>query len=84
MKIAANAVGIYSPLYAQKNVRANQAEQTSGVQTATPKAELTKGEKEFFAAMYPQEKSTVMDYHFYKKNGVISGVKVGSLFDKRG
>jgi len=89
MKIAANAVGNYSPLYSAKLQQAQkpaeQIQQTSFQPKAVKgDAELTGVEKEFFAALYPQEKSVVMDHHFYQKNGQMSGVKVGSMFDRRG
>ncbi len=89
MKISANAVGNYSPLYAAKSLQVQKpAESVSQVafrqQVTISKPELTTVEKEFFAALYPQEKSQIMDYHYYQKNGQMSGVKIGSMFDKRG
>jgi hypothetical protein len=45
---------------------------------------LTTDEKKFFARLYPNNESEVVDYHFYERNGKLSGVKIGSLIDKRG
>lgn len=89
MKISANAIGNYSPVYARKPVQEQKpAENSAPVrfrpQVTNDKVELTTVEKEFFAALYPKEKSQIMDYHFYQKNGQMSGVKIGSMFDKRG
>jgi len=89
MKISANAIGNYSPVYARKPVHEQKpAENSTPVsfrpQVTNGNAELTTVEKEFFAALYPQEKTEIMDYHFYQKNGQMSGVKIGSMFDKRG
>lgn len=89
MKISANAIGNYSPVYARKPVQEQKpAENNTPVSFQTKvtngNAELTTAEKEFFAALYPKEKTEIMDYHFYQKNGQMSGVKIGSMFDKRG
>ena len=50
----------------------------------TKSDEISQDEKNFFINKYPEQKSEIIDYHFYQKNGDMSGVKVGSLFDKRG
>lgn len=89
MKISANAIGNYSPVYKTKPVQEQKPAENVAVARFRPQvtnntAELTTVEKEFFAALYPQEKSQIMDYHFYQKNGQMSGVKIGSMFDKRG
>ncbi|MFA4924066.1 MAG: hypothetical protein WC557_07735 [Ignavibacteriaceae bacterium] len=102
MKISANAIGNYSPLYAAKSPLTPEGgikkfpllpkgESKSPSPIAIGEGlgmgfnpELTTVEKEFFAALYPQEQSQIMDYHFYQKNGQMSGVKIGSMFDKRG
>lgn len=83
MKINTNAVGNYSPY----NLRVNNAEQPANiVKTEESKKTdaVTKEEKNFFAKMYPENKNEIIDYHFYKSSGKMSGVSVGSLFDKRG
>lgn len=45
---------------------------------------LTEQEKNYFAGLYPEKKDEIVNYHYYEKSGKMSGVKVGSLFDKRG
>ena len=83
MKIAANPVGNYSPY----NMKVNNVKQTaSPAETKeTSKTDLiSKEEKKFFAKMYPEDKTEIVDYHFYKSSGKMSGVTVGSLFDRRG
>lgn len=89
MKISANAIGNYSPIYTAKSLQVqkpatNVSQVTTHRQVTKGNTELTSVEKEFFAALYPQEKSQIMEYHFYQKNGQMSGVKLGSMFDKRG
>ncbi len=46
--------------------------------------DLSKKEKRFFAGMYPENKSEIMEYHFYSKTGKMSGVHLGSKIDRRG
>jgi hypothetical protein len=45
---------------------------------------VSSDEKNFFEKLYPEKKSEIMDYHFYGREGKMSGVSVGSQFDKRG
>ena len=83
MKIGANPVGNYSPY----NMKVSNVRQTANlVETKeTSKADLiSNDEKKFFAKMYPENKTEIVDYHFYKPSGKMSGVTVGSLFDRRG
>lgn len=89
MRIDMNPIGNYSQINF-KNVnnqtRVNEApakENTQKTTLAKPGA-LTPEEKTFFANLYPANKSEIIDYHFYEKNGKLSGVKIGSLLDKRG
>jgi len=91
MKISANVIGNYSPFYSTTTKPLQEQKPVETVSTvryqpqiANSTAELTSVEKEFFASLYPEDKSKIMDYHFYQKNGQMSGVKLGSLFDKRG
>jgi hypothetical protein len=96
MKISMNNVGNYTPRLRTGNdlgkkfnidsatvpanntpaVKAQSAENTAGT--------VTSEEKKYFMDMYPENKSEIMDYHFYQKSGKMSGVKVGSLIDRRG
>lgn len=44
---------------------------------------INKEEKQFFANMFPEKKSEVMDYNFYTRSGKVNSSQVGSLFDRR-
>ncbi len=78
MRIESGTIGNYSPYSANKvqtSVQAKQQEKTD---------QVTKEEKDFFTKLYPENKTEILDYHFYKSSGKMSGVSLGSLFDKRG
>ncbi|GMU94921.1 MULTISPECIES: hypothetical protein [Ignavibacterium] len=45
---------------------------------------LNEKEKHFFAQMYPDKSSEIMEYSFYGKSGKLNNVKLGSHFDRRG
>lgn len=85
MRVNTNSIGNYFPQRTQ-NV-ANIARRESIQKTAPAKSieqPISAKEKELFAKLYPQQKSEIMEYHYYQKNGVMSGVTVGSLLDRRG
>ena len=89
MKISTNTIGNYSPHINNNSVK--QAKLTSKTNVAESKTvekpksgALTSDEKNFFMKVYPQNKSEIIDYHFYQKNGKMSGIKIGSLFNRRG
>ncbi len=89
MKITTNMIGNYSPqIFSNpvKQTKQNEAPVKAEAKPAAqaPKNNLTTDEKKFFMDLYPQNKSEIVDYHFYQKSGEMSGVKIGSLFDKRG
>lgn len=92
MKIVPNSIGNYSPNYLRevqaKEVKAKaEAREASAVALPgnKPASEKITGEElKFFTNLYPENKSEIIDYHFYQKSGRMSGVSVGSLFDKRG
>jgi len=89
MKISNNAIGNYSPLANNNSVKQTKlTSKTNGVESnivEKPKSgDLTSDEKNFFMKVYPQNKSEIIDYHFYQKNGKMSGNKIGSLFNRRG
>ena len=88
MKITTNVIGNYSPRHINSTVKhssLNKADGKSiGSAVQAKKDSLTTDEKNFFMDLYPQNKTDIADYHFYKRNGEMSGVKVGSLFDKKG
>lgn len=85
MKITTNNIGNYTPAIIQKN---NQnlpnPEQTQANSAKQETAPLTSKEKQFFAKMYPEKQSEIMDYHFYQKTGKMSGVSLGTIIDRRG
>jgi len=85
MKISTNTIGNYTPAYVQKNnsAAAKQETQQSG-SSQQGQSVLSSNEKQFFAAMYPDKKSEIMDYHFYEKTGKMSGVSLGTIIDRRG
>ncbi len=74
MKITNNSIGNYS-LYS-----INKPLETTSISAEA----VSKEEKIFFVKMYPQNKTEIMDYHFYQRTGKMSGVGLGSMFDKRG
>jgi hypothetical protein len=45
---------------------------------------LSEKEKQFFAQLYPDKSSEIMEYSFYAKSGKVNNVKLGSHFDRRG
>lgn len=89
MKIMTNTVGNYTPHINNNSVQKTKlppkgVDRAEALNTKPKSGDLTADEKKFFMDMYPQNKSEVTDYHFYRKNGEMSGVQVGSLFDRRG
>lgn len=79
MKITTNSVGNYSPGFVKKT-----AQQASIAQQTNTTDKISKEEKSFFAELYPEKKSEIMQYQFYNSKGKVPGVTIGSLFDKRG
>jgi hypothetical protein len=79
MRISTNNIGNYSvnrpPAPVQNSAHKKAAEKNE---------ELSADEKNFFINKYPQKKEEIIDYHFYQKSGLMSGVKLGQLFDKKG
>jgi hypothetical protein len=85
MKINADS-GNYS-LNHLSNYQQQGADKASNAQAEKSEKkgeEITKEEKNFFAQMYPEKKNEIVDYHYYQKSGQMSGVTLGSLFDKKG
>jgi hypothetical protein len=85
MRVTTNSIGNYFPQLTRKvaNVAPKENVQKA-TQTESTQQLLSRKEKEMFVKMYPQQKSEIMEYHYYQKNGVMSGVTVGSLLDRRG
>lgn len=89
MKIMNNAVGNYGPSIRRSESNDNLTQVRNPVKPAPGnklegKEKLSSEEKNFFAALYPDKASEVMEYHFYERSGKLAGVKVGYMFDKRG
>jgi|BarGraIncu00222A_1022003.scaffolds.fasta_scaffold99031_2 hypothetical protein len=79
MKITTNSIGNYGQNYLKPNP-VNRNEQIQKTNTENISSE----EKNFFAKLYPSQKDEILGYQFYNSKGKISGVHVGSLFDRRG
>lgn len=89
MKITTNSVGNYTNIISRNNISARKTEQASETKSASSvhageAAKLTADEKNFFVNMYPSNKKEIMDHHFYERSGRMSGVKVGSIINRRG
>jgi len=82
MKINTNFAGNYNP-YKITNQKA-QVHKTEAIHKPENVVELSKTEKDFFKNIYPENVNDIVNYHFYQKNGEMSGVNVGSIIDKRG
>ncbi|MEW6701275.1 MAG: hypothetical protein AB1298_01015 [Bacteroidota bacterium] len=86
MKVSTNSIGNYNATYLKTPAVRTDA---ASVNTKTPgeitnKENISAEEKKFFANLYPAQKEEVFSYQFYNSKGKISGVHVGSLFDRRG
>ncbi len=85
MRVNTNSIGNYFP---QRTRNVSNVARQANIQKTTTKntieQPISAKEKEMFVKMYPQQKSEIMEYHYYQKNGVMSGVTVGSLLDRRG
>jgi len=83
MKIENNIVGNYGPAINKNQALLNKptGEITEKIKDDT---KLSQDEKKYFANLYPENVKEIMDYHFYERNGKMSGVKLGSMFDRRG
>lgn len=81
MKIGTNPIGNYTPVRVTPKPAAIAEINKSKLQTENT---INPKEKEFFSKLYPDQEKNIMDHHFYMKNGNMSGIMVGSLFDRRG
>ncbi len=89
MKITTNTIGNYSPRAINNPVKVTGQNRMPAKTEGEPAVKtknntLTTEEKNFFMNLYPQNKPEINDYHFYQSSGKMSGVKIGSLFDRRG
>ncbi len=92
MGIGINAIGNYGMYSSRINptkkvAQAVKTHQTSSVNKLQPNntnSVITQKEKEFFVNRYPSQKEMIMNYHFYQRNGEVSGVAVGSIINRRG
>ncbi|MCK5087118.1 MAG: hypothetical protein KAQ90_06335 [Melioribacteraceae bacterium] len=82
MKISTNPIGNYFPNKIGNVTKSSSIDKTDSSQSK--EQSITIREKEFFANLYPEQKSEIMEYHYYQKNGVMSGVTLGSILDRRG
>ncbi len=86
MKISTNMIGNYGPQISRgvpKQTKATEAFELPKSNKVEEKSVITPDEKKFFVDMYPDSKTEIVN-HFYSKNGKMTGVKVGSLFNRRG
>lgn len=85
MIINTNSIGNYVARQARSISNVAQKESIpKTTQTSSTESLISAKEKEMFVKMYPDQKSEIMQYHYYQKNGVMSGVTLGSLLDRRG
>ncbi|HUX60462.1 MAG TPA: hypothetical protein VMV32_04050 [Ignavibacteriaceae bacterium] len=89
MKISTNMIGNYNPQVYNGSVKnAKNAEPQFKLESKPVDKKtvnnLSSAEKDYFVKLYPQNKNEIIDYHAYEKTGKMSGVKIGSMFDKRG
>lgn len=82
MKIGATAAGNYNP-FQVKNVTKKPKVDFAKELNNTDQV-INKDEKKFFTSLYPENKTEIIDYHFYQRSGKMSGVAVGTNIDRRG
>lgn len=80
MKIGMNTIGNYSPFQFNGINKTAQAPKAEAINDNA----ITTDEKNFFAAKYPGNREEIMQHHFYGRSGQMSGVTVGTLFNRRG
>ena len=79
MRVSTNSIGNYQPTYMKSAAvaRNDASRKTAG-------ENISAAEKKFFAELFPGRNDEVMGYQSYNSKGKVSGVHVGSLFDRRG
>lgn len=78
MKVSTNNIGNYSPAYFKAAIVKTEAANKTKTES------ISVEEKKFFADLYPAQKEEVLGYQLYNAKGKVSGVHLGSLFDRRG
>ena len=84
MRISTNNIGNYGPGYSPEVKAKPRTNNDVALNALQKKGDINNDEKKFFSELYPEKKNEIADYHFYQKSGKMSGVALGSLFDKRG
>lgn len=86
MKISTNAIGNYVPQINKSAVAYQPEVKETKESTAVTNEQqnITSDERNFFLQMYPSNSQEISNYHFYERSGKMSGVKIGSIFDRRG
>ncbi len=90
MRVNTNTVGNYFPQRTRNISNVTRTDnikksiEINKIETKSTEQAISVKEKELFAKMYPKQKEEIMEYHYYNKNGAMSGVTVGSLLDRRG
>ncbi len=92
MGIGINAIGNYGMFSSRINptrkvaqtIKTQQTSSLGKTQSNSAASVITEKEKEFFVNRYPNQKEMIMNYHFYQRNGEVSGVAVGSIINRRG
>jgi hypothetical protein len=80
MLISTNSIGNYAP-----RIQPKAASTLPQIDEAGKTFEkINNDEKQFFAELYPEQKTEIFDYHFYQRSGKMAGVSVGSNIDRRG
>jgi hypothetical protein len=80
MLISTNSIGNYVPGIQPKGASTLPQNDEAGKTFE----KINNDEKQFFAELYPERKTEILDYHFYQRSGKMSGVSVGSNIDRRG
>jgi len=85
MRVTTNSIGNYFPQQTRSIANVNRTENIEKLKTQNSiEQPISNKEKEMFVKMYPEQKAEIMEYHYYQKNGKMSGVTLGSLLDRRG
>ena len=81
MALNLNTIGNYSPSGIKTNHQSFSAKSSNDFAGAD---NISSDEKEYFADMYPSNKTEIMDYSFYGRTGKMNGVSIGINLDRRG